>query len=1035
MTDIDIMEVLKAFEENILEKPDYADQQKAVRFFIRNLYSFIKTRGTEEEAGITHMSFIVPPGYDLDGFVAEVSALMGLPVLQLKSTEHLSKQIINDIASGQENLAVLDLQSRLNVKGLIHLLRACVKELTSKEIAEESFEGLAAEDVLNELSKIPKQLILKTMMELFNAAPIKFKAGLYLEDAALSLLKDDTGNFLKEALTTGLASLKTGNGDTRIDIDFTGSMVISRAHLGWRELNDPHSHGLRTFFEEFEDVRAASVLKNFTIDSGEDTLRIFPDWFLERVSFFTIFDKVSVQREVIIVKERLEKLKERLAEKHGVPVEIEEPDNVAMLIMLATQTTEQDYPALLESYADQNIFNIDYDGKLPEIQEAVYKIDPDSPYIDRLLVQKPQVLIVDDEIGRFKDAYEATLGETVTLHFSDGKDIESVIKMINTNDIDFVLLDLEFGNVESSSAEYHGLDILKALRDGIPDLPVYIHSVYLKNDSVDRDEFSQGLYRQCIKLGGSAGMVDKMIDSQEPDQAGRLKTRMEEISLEIRFDRKKQNLPSENKELKFDVNSRVENGALTFLITGIREERQVQHELGIVVQRERIEYPEKGFSDFIGNRELVEDLKIIAGNLFSGNKQTTYKYVAITGPEGGGKGTLVECLAGEFQVPLLKLSLDNILPEAPEKDKNIITNFINKAGGYKKCVIWFDQLNAWEQKHAGFRAEFIIDALDDLEKRQKALIVFTFDDRDDVRIPNIILKHSKTRVCELPALNIDEKTEIIKKLFEEEEVPCSHFSSEDWTVITKSLNNVFYEKSTIFKILDEIKFISFKENLEIDLTVFRKGMLSYFHGYERQADNIEDLERPAYHEVGHAISLIYHKEGGHEPGEEELVKRIENINLINIFQYKTTSGFVQPLNIQVNTKDDFKREISISMGGALAEEIKFNTVSRGMLGDIERITSMARDMVAVFCMDNPELLRMNLYPSYFSSEFDKKTNFFSEKKKAEIDDRIDAVLKEIKSETRKILEDNWDTVEKLAEALLEKKLLFSEDIKALLGYA
>ena len=75
-----------------------------------------------------------------------------------------------------------------------------------------------------------------------------------------------------------------------------------------------------------------------------------------------------------------------------------------------------------------------------------------------------------------------------------------------------VLLDLNYKDGESDDYGFKGIDILKQIRENNPDIPVYIHSSFVSSERLSMDEIAQDLYKQCITIGGAAGLINKPLD-------------------------------------------------------------------------------------------------------------------------------------------------------------------------------------------------------------------------------------------------------------------------------------------------------------------------------------------------------------------------------------------------------------------------------------------------------------------------------------------------------------------------------------------
>ena len=131
------------------------------------------------------------------------------------------------------------------------------------------------------------------------------------------------------------------------------------------------------------------------------------------------------------------------------------------------------------------------------------------------------------------------------------------------------------------------------------------------------------------------------------------------------------------------------------------------------------------------------------------------------------------------------------------------------------------------------------------------------------------------------------------------------------------------------------------------------------------------------------------------------------------------------------TKEQLLDEMSSLIGGRVAEELINGQPSTGALNDLERLTKMAYGMVTYYGMSE-NVGNMSFYDSTGSRGYDL-TKPYSEKTAELIDKEVKELIASVHARTRKILEDNFDGFCKLAELLLEKEVIFADDLERIFG--
>jgi len=193
-------------------------------------------------------------------------------------------------------------------------------------------------------------------------------------------------------------------------------------------------------------------------------------------------------------------------------------------------------------------------------------------------------------------------------------------------------------------------------------------------------------------------------------------------------------------------------------------------------------------------------------------------------------------------------------------------------------------------------------------------------------------------------------------------------------------------------------------------------------GLERKGKIISIKEKTivAYHEAGHAVVSWY-------------LKNVDSLVKVSIIPRGKSLGaaWYLPEEHQIITKNQFIDQICASLGGRAAEEIIFNEVSSGAIDDLEKVTKQAYNMVAFYGLDE-EIGPMSFYDSTGENErFLGKP--YSENMAKLIDKEVQDLITQAYSRTKKLLETHKEELENLGKKLLEKEVVYLEDLEQILG--
>jgi cell division protease FtsH len=176
----------------------------------------------------------------------------------------------------------------------------------------------------------------------------------------------------------------------------------------------------------------------------------------------------------------------------------------------------------------------------------------------------------------------------------------------------------------------------------------------------------------------------------------------------------------------------------------------------------------------------------------------------------------------------------------------------------------------------------------------------------------------------------------------------------------------------------------------------------------------------AYHEAGHA-TVSWMLEHAHPLLKVTIIPRGRALG----------AAWYQPEERQITTVEQLFEEMCSTLGGRAAEELTFNTISTGALNDLERVTKQAYAMVSYYGMGN-QLGNMSFYDSSGQSEY-AFTKPYSDKTSEGIDKEAFNLVNKAYQQAKKILTEHQKGLKELAELLLEKEVIFTDDLERIFG--
>ena len=438
------------------------------------------------------------------------------------------------------------------------------------------------------------------------------------------------------------------------------------------------------------------------------------------------------------------------------------------------------------------------------------------------------------------------------------------------------------------------------------------------------------------------------------------------------------------------------------------------------------------FKDVAGLYGAKEEVMEIVDFLKNPNKYTALggkipKGALLVGPPGTGKTLLAKAVAGEANVPFVSISGPDFVAMFVGVGASRVRDLFRQAKEKSPCIVFIDEIDAVgraRSKNAGFSSN------DERENTLNQLLTEMdgFDSNSGVIILAATNRADILDKALLRAGRFDRQIHVeLPDLKEREEVFAVHLKglklADDFDLEFLAKHTPGFSGADIANVCNEAALTAARRDKEaIDRQDFLDAVDRIIGGLERKSKIItaEEKKSIAHHEAGHAtVSWLL-------PNANPLFK----VTIVPRGQALGAAWYL-PEERQLVTKDQMMDEMCSLIGGRVAEEIVNGQPSTGALNDLERLTKMAYGMVTYYGMSD-KIGTLSYYDSTGARGYDL-TKPYSEKTAELIDAEVKALVNEIHDKTMRILTDNRAGFLELASLLLEKEVIFADDLERIFG--
>lgn len=438
------------------------------------------------------------------------------------------------------------------------------------------------------------------------------------------------------------------------------------------------------------------------------------------------------------------------------------------------------------------------------------------------------------------------------------------------------------------------------------------------------------------------------------------------------------------------------------------------------------------FKDVAGLYGAKEEVMEIVDFLKNPKKYTALggkipKGALLVGPPGTGKTLLAKAVAGEANVPFFSISGSDFVEMFVGVGASRVRDLFRQAKEKAPCIVFIDEIDAVGRargKNVGFssndeRENTLNQLLTEMDGfgTNSGVIVLAATNRADILDKALLRAGRFDRQIHVELPELKEREEIFKVHIKDLKL------STDFDVDFMAKHTPGFSGADIANVCNEAALTAARKNKPaIDKQDFLDAVDRIVGGLERKSSIITNTEKKsiAHHEAGHAaVSWLL-------PYANPLFK----VTLIPRGQALGAAWYL-PEERKLWTKSQMVDEMCALIGGRVAEEIVNGEPSTGAQNDLEKLTQMAYGMVKYYGMSD-NVGALSYYDSTGARGYDL-TKPYSEQTAEMIDDEVRIIVKMIHDRTYKILSDHKEGFLQMAALLLEKEVIFAEDVEKILG--
>lgn len=442
------------------------------------------------------------------------------------------------------------------------------------------------------------------------------------------------------------------------------------------------------------------------------------------------------------------------------------------------------------------------------------------------------------------------------------------------------------------------------------------------------------------------------------------------------------------------------------------------------------------FAQVAGLQEEKEELEEIVDFLKSPKKYIQVgaripKGVLLVGPPGTGKTLLAKAVAGEAGVPFFTISGSDFVEMFVGVGASRVRDLFEDAKKHAPCIIFIDEIDAVARRRGtgmggghDEREQTLNQLLVEMDGFgvNEGIIVMSATNRVDILDPAILRPGRFDRKVMVGRPDVKGRKEILEVHAKGKPL------GDDVDLAQIAQTTSGFTGADLENLLNEAAILAAKENrVYIQQSDIRYAFVKVGIGAEKKSKVVSEKEKKitAYHEAGHAI--LFH-----------VLPDVGPVYSVSIIPTGVgAAGYTMPLpenDEMFNTRGKMLQEITVALGGRIAEELVFDDITTGASQDIKQATALAKSMVMKFGMS--EELGLVNYDSdseevFVGRDFGHASRGYGEEVAGKIDREVKKIIDECYANAKEIIQKYNHVLESCADLLLEKEKITREEFSAL----
>ena len=443
------------------------------------------------------------------------------------------------------------------------------------------------------------------------------------------------------------------------------------------------------------------------------------------------------------------------------------------------------------------------------------------------------------------------------------------------------------------------------------------------------------------------------------------------------------------------------------------------------------------FKDVAGEDEAKESLQEVVDFLHNPGKYTTIgaklpKGALLVGPPGTGKTLLAKAVAGEAHVPFFSLSGSDFVEMFVGVGASRVRDLFAQAKKNAPCIVFIDEIDAvGRQRGSGLggghdeREQTLNQLLVEMDGfgANEGIITIAATNRPDILDPALLRPGRFDRRVVVGRPDLAGRIAILKVHARNKPLD----SDINLDIIAKKIPG--FTGADIANLLNEAALLAARQNRKtISMADMEEASEKVSYGPERKSHKVSDSERrlTAYHESGHAIMAT-------------VLKEADPVHKVTIIPRGQAGGYTMMLPHEERsfiTKAHLLAQLRVALGGRCAEQIVFKEISSGASGDLQQVTGILRKMIMEWGMSDrlgPMIFGEHQEQIFLGKQLGSERNY-GETVATIIDEEMHKYLDEAYNDTMRILTENIEVLEAMAQALLEVETINHKQVENLFKY-